>query len=194
MAFHPWRTPDPHDEPRPHGSTLGNTHSKDRRESEQHVNETPVTLVGNVGGDPDLRFTPDGTAVCKFSLACTPRKLNRNSNEWRDGETSWFNVSVWRGLAENVAESLRRGDQVIVRGALSVRQYETREGGKGTSVDVEAYTVGLSLQFGTAQLTKAASNGNAAQRPGNGGRGGAQPAGQPPARPQQAATPPSNDW
>src|SRR5688572_3950909 len=104
------------------------------------ANETTVTLIGNIGGgDPELRFLPNGTAVCKFRMAVTPRKFK--DNQWEDGEPSWFQVTAWRNLGENVAESLRNGARVIVHGNLTVRQYEV-EGVKRTSTEVDALEVG----------------------------------------------------
>ena len=115
-----------------------------------------TTLVGALGADPEMKFLPDGTAVARFRVACTPRK--QKDGKWEDGETSWFTVNVWRKLAENVVESLSKGDQVIVYGALRVREYET-DGVKRTSTEVEAYAVGTGLQFATAKPVKEGKSG-----------------------------------
>ncbi len=154
------------------------------------MNETLVTLVGNIGGgDPELRFLGNGTAVCKFRMAVTPRKFK--DGKWEDQEPSWFQVTAWRSLGENVAESLRNGDRVIVQGNLQVRQYEDREGVKRTSTEVEALSVGADLTFATAKPVKAArSGGNGGGQRSGDGWGDAQPAQQR----QQAAAPPSDSW
>lgn len=155
------------------------------------MNETQVTLVGNIGGgDPELRFLPSGVAVCKFRMACTPRKFK--DNKWEDGEASWYQVTVWRELAEHVAETLRNGMGVIVLGNLSVRQYEV-EGVKRSSIEVDATAIGPELRWATAVVTKATSSGSGGgqQRAADNGWGDAQPA---TARPAQSATPPSAAW
>lgn len=156
------------------------------------MNDTQVTLVGNIGGGaPELRYLPSGVAVAKFRMACTPRKRGEG-DKWVDGEPSWYNVTLWRKQAENAAESLSNGDRVIVQGNLTVRQYET-EKGKGTSVDVDATSIGVELTFATAKPVKAPSNGSGG-RPtsADDGWGNAQPASQ--ARPAQAASSPAEGW
>ena len=100
--------------------------------------DTVITIVGNVTGDPELRFTPSGAAVANFTVASTPRAFDRQSNEWKDGETLFMRCSVWRDAAENVAESLQRGTRVIVTGRLKSRSYETKEGEKRTVVELDA--------------------------------------------------------
>lgn len=157
-----------------------------------HVNETMVTLVGNVADAPELRYLPNGTAVAKLRVACTPRKRGEDG-KFSDGESSWYTVTAWRSQAENAAESIGKGDRVIVYGALSVRQYEV-EGQKRTSTEVDAHAIGVELTFATAKPVKAAkSGGNGGSRSGgDGGWGDAQPAQQ--ARPAQSATPPSDGW
>ena len=110
------------------------------------IGDIPLTLVGNLTADPELRFTPSGQAVANFTVASTARFLDRQTNEWKDGDTVFIRCSVWRQYAENVAESLTKGTRVIVTGKLKVRQYETREGGKGTSVECEVDEVGPALR------------------------------------------------
>jgi single-strand DNA-binding protein len=127
--------------------------------------DTVITLVGNLVDDPELRFTPSGAAVAKFRLASTPRYLDKQTNEWKDGESLFLTCNVWRQAAENVAESLQRGMRVIVQGRLKQRSYETREGEKRTVYEVEVDEVGPSLRNATAKVTKAA-------RGGGGGAGG----------------------
>jgi single-strand DNA-binding protein len=128
--------------------------------------DTVITLVGNLVDDPELRFTPSGAAVAKFRIASTPRYMDRQTNEWKDGESLFLTCNVWRQAAENVAESLQRGTRVIVQGRLKQRSYETREGEKRTVYEVEVDEVGPSLRNATAKVTKAS-------RGGGGGGGGA---------------------
>ncbi len=126
--------------------------------------DTVITLVGNLVDDPELRFTPSGAAVARFRLASTPRSFNRQTNEWEDGEALFLTCNVWRQAAENVAESLQRGMRVIVQGRLRQRSWESREGEKRTSYEVEVDEVGPSLRYATAKV-------NRTQR-GSGGWGG----------------------
>ncbi|MGA0866858.1 MAG: single-stranded DNA-binding protein [Candidatus Nanopelagicaceae bacterium] len=116
--------------------------------------DTNITLVGNLTSDPELRFTPNGAAVAKFTVASTPRYMDRNTNEWKDGDTLFLNCQIWRQAAENVAESLTRGMRVIVSGRLKQRSYETKEGEKRTVYEVEVDEVGPSLRNATAKVTK----------------------------------------
>src|SRR3954447_21971472 len=133
--------------------------------------ETVITVVGNVTDDPELRFTPAGAAVANFTVASTPRSFDRQSNEWKDGDTLFLRCSVWRQAAENVAESLHRGTPVIVQGRLKQRSYETREGEKRTVVELEVDEVGPSLRFATAKVAKT-SRGSGGGGGGGGGFGG----------------------
>jgi single-strand DNA-binding protein len=128
--------------------------------------ETVITLVGNLVDDPELRFTPSGAAVAKFRIASTPRTYDRQSGEWKDGESLFLTCNVWRQAAENVAESLQRGMRVIVQGRLRQRSYETREGEKRTVFEVEVDEVGPSLKSATARVNKTTRGS------GNGGSGG----------------------
>ncbi|MDN5562623.1 single-strand binding protein [Luteococcus japonicus] len=121
--------------------------------------ETPITLVGNLTADPELRFTPSGAAVANFTVASTPRQFDRQTNEWRDGEAMFLNCSVWRQAAENVAESLTKGMRVVVQGRLKSRSYETREGEKRTVFEVEVDEVGPSLRYATAKVTRTTGGG-----------------------------------
>jgi single-strand DNA-binding protein len=116
--------------------------------------ETVITLVGNLVDDPELRFTPSGAAVANFRLASTPRTYDRQSGEWKDGETLFLTCSVWRQAAENVAESLTRGTRVVVQGRLKSRSYETREGERRTVFEVDVDEVGPSLRSATAKVTR----------------------------------------
>jgi single-strand DNA-binding protein len=121
--------------------------------------EPPITVVGNLTADPELRFTPSGAAVANFTVASTPRTLDRQSNEWRDGEPLFLGCSVWRQAAENAAESLTRGMRVIVTGRLKARSYETREGEKRTVFEIEVDEVAPSLRYATAKVTKTSRSG-----------------------------------
>jgi len=140
--------------------------------------ETIITVVGNLTDDPELKFTPSGAAVANFTVASTPRTFDRQTNEWKDGDALFLRCAAWRNLAENVAESLTKGQRVIVTGALRVRQYERQDGSKGTSVEMNVEEVGPSLKFATAKVTKATRSGSAA---GGGGGGWDQSAQQSPA-------------
>jgi single-strand DNA-binding protein len=130
-----------------------------------------VTIVGNLTNDPELRFTPSGAAVASFTVASTPRVLDKTTNEWKDGEALFMRCSVWRQYAENVAESLTKGSRVIVTGRLKQRSYETREGEKRTVVEMEVDEVGPSLKYATAKVNKVSRGGG-----GFGDSGGSAPA------------------
>jgi len=116
--------------------------------------DTVITVIGNITGDPELRFTPSGAAVANFTVASTPRTFDRQSNEWKDGETLFMRCSVWRDAAENVAESVQRGTRVIVSGRLKSRSYETKEGEKRTVVEMDVDEIGPSLRYASAKVTK----------------------------------------
>ena len=128
--------------------------------------DTTITIVGNLVDDPELRFTPSGAAVAKFRIASTPRFLDKQTNEWKDGESLFLSCNVWRQAAENVAESLQRGMRVIVQGRLKQRSYETKEGEKRTVYEIEVDEVGPSLRNATAKVNKTQRGG------GGGGVGG----------------------
>jgi single-strand DNA-binding protein len=131
--------------------------------------DTTITLIGNLVDDPELRFTPSGAAVAKFRVASTPRYLDKQTNEWKDGESLFLQCQIWRQAAENCAESLTKGMRVILSGRLKQRSYETKEGEKRTVFEVEVDEVGPSLRNATAKVTKA-------QRTGGSGGGFAAPA------------------
>jgi len=134
--------------------------------------ETVITIIGNLTNDPELRFTPSGAAVANFTVASTPRTFDRQSNEWKDGETLFMRCSVWRDAAENVAESLQRGTRVLVSGRLRSRSYETKEGEKRTVVEMEVDEVGPSLRYATAKIAKTSRGGGGGGGFGGGGGGG----------------------
>jgi len=134
--------------------------------------ETVITVVGNLTNDPELRFTPSGAAVASFTVASTPRTLDKNTNEWKDGDALFLRCSIWRQAAENVAESLQRGMRVVVQGRLKQRSFETKEGEKRTVVELEVDEVGPSLKYATAKVTKASRGGGGGDFGGSGGGGG----------------------
>lgn len=121
--------------------------------------ETVITVVGNATSDPELRFTPAGAAVAKFTVASTPRTYNKQTQAWEDGTTLFLPVTVWRQQAENVAGSVVKGARVVVQGRLSQRSYEDREGAKRTVFELEGDEVAVSLRSATAVVTKASSGG-----------------------------------
>jgi single-strand DNA-binding protein len=129
--------------------------------------ETIITVVGNLTADPELRYTQNGLAVANFTIASTPRSFDRASNDWKDGEALFLRASCWREFAEHVAGSLTKGSRVIVQGRLKQRSYETKEGEKRTSIELEVDEIGPSLRYATAQVTRAAGGGA-----GGGGRSG----------------------
>ncbi len=122
--------------------------------------DTTITVVGNLTDDPDLRFTPSGAAVANFTVASTPRFFDKQTNDWKDGEALFLRCSIWRQAAENVAETLQRGARVIVSGRLKQRSYETREGEKRTTFEVEVDEIGPSLKYATAKVTKTSRSGS----------------------------------
>ena len=138
--------------------------------------DTVITIVGNLVGDPELRYTPTGQAVATFRIASTPRFMDRTTNEWKDGDSLFLSCNVWRQAAENVAESLQRGMRVIVSGRLRQRSYETKEGEKRTVYEVEVDEVGPSLRNASAKVTK--SQRSSGGFGGGGGGGQAGPGGQ----------------
>jgi single-strand DNA-binding protein len=125
--------------------------------------ETILTVVGNLVDDPELRFTPNGAAVAKFRIASTPRTFDKQTSEWRDGESLFLSCSVWRQAAENCAETLAKGMRVIVQGRLKQRSYEDREGVKRTVMELEVDEIGPSLRSATAKVTKAGGAGQGKQ-------------------------------
>lgn len=134
--------------------------------------ETVITVVGNLTADPELRYTQNGVPVANFTIASTPRTFDKQSGEWKDGEALFLRASVWRDFAEHVAGSLMKGMRVIAQGNLRQRSYETREGEKRTSFELDVQEIGPSLRYATAQVTRA----NATQ-----GQGA-------------ATAPPAGDW
>ena len=135
--------------------------------------ETVITVIGNLTADPELRWTPSGSAVANFTIASTPRQFDRQSNEWKDGEALFLRASVWKEAAENVAETLTKGMRVIAQGRLRSRSYDTKEGERRTVMELEIDEIGPSLKYASAKVTRTArGNGEGAAGRGNGFGGG----------------------
>src|SRR5690625_4870893 len=127
--------------------------------------EPYITVVGNLAGDPELRFTAAGHAVANFTIAQTPTTFHQQTGEWLDDETLWVRASVWREAAENVAETLTKGTRVIAHGRLKARSFETKDGQQRTNWELDVDEIGPSLRWATAQV-------NRTPRSGGGGFGG----------------------
>ncbi|MCB1003703.1 MAG: single-stranded DNA-binding protein [Acidimicrobiales bacterium] len=125
-----------------------------------------VNIVGNATRDPELRFTPSGQAVANFGVAVNRRWQNRQTQEWEEA-VSFFDITCWGQLAENVAESIQKGTRVVVDGRLDQRSWETEQGDKRSKVEIVADEVAPSLRWATAQVTK-----NERREGGDGGFGG----------------------
>ena len=118
------------------------------------MGDTPITIIGNLVDDVTLKYTPQGIAVASFRVASTPRKFDRQANEFKDGDSLFLTCTVWRQAAENAAESLQRGMRVIVSGNLRQRSYETREGEKRTVYEIDVEEVGPSLKNASAKVNR----------------------------------------
>lgn len=129
------------------------------------ANETVITVIGNLTSDPELRYTSSGLAVANFTIASTPKTFDRASNEWKDGDALFLRASVWKEFAEHVAGSLAKGARVVATGRLKQKSYETKEGEKRTSIELEVDEIGPSLRYATAQVTRAASSRGQSSQP-----------------------------
>lgn len=118
------------------------------------MNETTITVIGNLTADPELRYTQNGLPVANFTIASTPRAFDKATNEWKDGDALFLRASCWRDMAEHVAGSLSKGSRVIVSGRLKQRSYETSEGEKRTVIELEVDEIGPSLRYATAQVVR----------------------------------------
>lgn len=116
--------------------------------------ETAITITGNLTADPETRYLNDGTAVSTFTVASTPRHFDRNANEWKDGETLFLRCNAFRELAENTAETLRKGMSVIVTGTLGQHSYQDRDGNRRTSIELRVDDAGPSLRRARAEVTR----------------------------------------
>lgn len=155
--------------------------------------ETTITVIGNLTGDPELRFNPSGSAVANFTIASTPRTFDRQSNEWKDGETLFLRSAVWKEAAENVAESLTKGMRVIVSGRLKSRTYDTKEGEKRTVMELEVDEIGPSLRYANAKVNRTQRSGGQQQNNQGGYQQGQQSQQQGNWCGQQSA-PPADPW
>lgn len=117
------------------------------------MNDTTVTIIGNLTADPELRFTQNGLAVVNFTIASTPRTFDRQTNDWKDGDTLFLRASAWREFAENIAKDLKKGAHVIAVGKLKQRQYETKEGEKRTSIDLDVDEIGTAVRHRSTNTT-----------------------------------------
>ena len=147
--------------------------------------DTIITVIGNLTADPELRFTTSGAAVANFTVASTPRQFDKQSNEWVDQETLFMRCSVWREAAENVAESLTKGTRVIVQGRLKARSYETKEGERRTSTELEVDEIGPSMKYATAKINRNSRQGGPQGGFQGQGRGNARPSKSRPSQGQQ---------
>ena len=153
------------------------------------ANDTTITVIGNLTADPELRFTQSGVAVASFTIASTPRKFNRQTNEWEDEEALFLRCSIWREAAEHVSESLEKGSRVIAQGRLKQRSFTDREGNNRTSIELDVDEVGPSTKYAVAKPQKVD------RRQQGGGFGGGAPQGNVPGYPQQGQRPQQgNPW
>ena len=152
------------------------------------VGETPITIVGNLASDPELRFTPSGAALVKFSVASTPRSYDKTTNQWQDGTAMFLRCTAWRDLAQHIAESLTKGMRVVVTGRLRQHNWQTPEGENRSMLALEVDDIGPSLRFATAKVERVQRNGHASgpttdawntAAPASGGWGTPAPAGTP---------------
>ena len=129
--------------------------------------ETPITIIGNIVAEPELRYTPAGAAVCNFRIASTPRTYNRNTGQWEDGEAMFLTCNAWKQLGEHASQSLTKGMRVIVTGKLKQRSYQTREGENRSVFEIDVEEVGPSLRYATAQVTRVQQGGAPQAHEGN---------------------------
>jgi single-strand DNA-binding protein len=127
------------------------------------ASDNHTTITGNLAADPELKFTNNGVAVANLRVAVTQRIQDKDGT-WRDGETSFHRVNVWRQQAINLADSLSKGDRVMVTGRLRQRSWETPEGERRSATEIDADEVGASLRFHTAKLERATQRGNGGDR------------------------------
>ncbi|MFF5981172.1 single-stranded DNA-binding protein [Streptomyces olindensis] len=143
--------------------------------------ETPITLVGNLTDEPELKFTESGTALAKFTVAVTPRTFDRTSNQWKDGTTAFYRCAAWRSLAEHVAESLSKGSRVVATGRMRQHDWTNDQGEKRSMLAVEVDDIGASVRFTTVQINGKRTTGSApADDPWNTGSNRPEPGNEPP--------------
>lgn len=114
--------------------------------------ETPITIVGNLTGDPELKFTEGGAALAKFTIAVTPRTFDRTSNQWKDGTTAFYRCAAWRTLAEHIADSLKRGSRVVASGRMRQHDWTSDQNEKRSMLAVEVDDIGASIRFTTVTI------------------------------------------
>ena len=139
-------------------------HNHNHNQENTMANDVTITIIGNLTADPEMRFTPSGAPVASFTIASTPRTFDRQSNQWKDGETLFMRCSIWRDAAENSAESLRKGMRVIAVGNLVQRSWDDRDGNRRTTVELQVEELGPSLRKAKAVVTRTGQAGNAPQR------------------------------
>lgn len=127
--------------------------------------ETPVTIVGNLTGDPELKFTGNGQALARFTVASTPRTFDREANQWKDGTSTFFRCAAWRQLAEHVAGSLSKGSRVVLSGRIRQHDWQTPEGENRSMLAVEVDEIGASLRFTTVHIDAKRTGGNSGSAP-----------------------------
>jgi len=120
--------------------------------------ETIITVVGNLTADPELRYTQGGLAVANFTIASTPKVFDKQSNDWKDGDSLFLRASCWREFAEHVAGSLTKGTRVVATGRLKQRNYDDRDGNKRTAIELEVDEIGPSLRYSTATVLRSSSD------------------------------------
>ncbi|MFD5424471.1 single-stranded DNA-binding protein [Streptomyces sp. NPDC127084] len=123
--------------------------------------ETPITIIGNLTADPEIKFLESGQALARFTVASTPRTFDRETNQWKDGNSTFFRCSAWRALAEHVAESLTKGSRVVLSGRIRQHDWQTPEGENRSMLAVEADEIGASLRFTTVTINGKRGNGAA---------------------------------
>lgn len=126
------------------------------------MNDAQVTVSGNLVSDPEVRFTQSGIAVANINIAVSSRVQDKQTKEWKDGETTYLRATAWRELAENVAETLTKGNRIIASGRLKQRNFETKEGDKRSVLELEVDEIGPSLKYATAKVSKAGKSANTA--------------------------------
>jgi single-strand DNA-binding protein len=127
--------------------------------------ETPITIIGNLTADPELKFTASGQALARFTVASTPRTFDRENNQWKDGTSTFFRCAAWRTLAEHVAESLGKGSRVVLSGRIRQHDWQTPEGENRSMLAVEVDEIGASLRFTTVTINGKRTNGNGGTAP-----------------------------
>ncbi|ARZ67230.1 single-stranded DNA-binding protein [Streptomyces albireticuli] len=121
--------------------------------------ETPITIIGNLTADPELKFTDTGSALARFTVASTPRTFDKDSGQWRDGTSTFFRCAAWRTLAEHIAESLAKGSRVVLTGRIRQHDWKTPEGENRSMLAVEIDEIGASLRFTTVTIDAKRANG-----------------------------------